>query len=70
MCIRDSFEFDQSQRDEAVEELLEQASTAGFVVGNQLPASAWPFAKYVGTDADGIMLSITVSAQNVGVEVR
>ena len=62
------FEFDSSQRDAAVEELLAQAVEAGFNLENQLPDSDWPLAKYKGTNGN-IVLSITVSAMNVGVEL-
>lgn len=64
------FEFDASQRDTAVDELLEQARQSGFEPVNQLPESAWPLAKYTATDAGDIMLSITVSESNLGVELR
>jgi len=63
------FEFDEEQRDLAVDELLVQAEAAGFSLVNQLPDDSWPLAKYTATDADGVVLSITVSATNLGVEL-
>ena len=64
------FEVAPSQRDDAVEELLEQAQESGFDPLNALPESDWPLAKYVATNDDGLMLSITVSETNLGVELR
>ena len=62
------FEFDSSQRDAAVEELLDQAVDAGFELENQLPDSDWPLAKYKATNGN-VVLTITVSAMNAGVEL-
>ena len=63
------FEFGEDQRDLAVEELLAQASEAGFELENQLPESDWPLAKYKAIDVDGVVLTITVSAMNIGAEL-
>ena len=63
------FEFEADQRDLAVRELLEQAADAGFDLENQLTALDWPLARYRATDSEGIVLTITVSAQNIGVEL-
>ena len=62
------FEFESSQRDLAVEELLAQAVEAGFDLENQLPDSDWPLAKYKATNGN-VVLTITVSAMNAGVEL-
>ena len=63
------FAFDEGQRDLAVEELLAQATDVGFDLENQLPESDWPLAKYTATNDKDIKLSITVSAENVGVQL-
>jgi len=63
------FEFEADQREQAVDELLRQGTSAGFMLSTPVETTGDPVIQYTGIDNDGFAVTITVSDTSADVEL-